>query len=483
MVKTADYWKERFEQLNESLLQIGEIQCEEVEKQFRLALKSLEKDLTLWYKWLAVSNKISYADAKKLLAADELEEFHWTVKDYIKKGKENNIAQQWTKQLENASAKVHISRLDALKLQIQNQFESLYGKQLDGLNKAVEDIYSKAFYHTAFEVDKGTGVGTQLNRLDIDKVKTFINKPWAADGKNFSDRVWNNKNKLVNILQTEMTQATIRGDPLDRIVKNFAKKMNSSKSAAARIVMTESAFFSSAGQMEAFKNLDVEKYQFIATLDRRTSEICRNMDNKIFKLSDYEPGVNAPPLHCWCRSCTVPYFEDDTDSKRAARSGNGKTYTVPADMSYTDWKTTYIDKTKNSLQKNDFQLKANVDNGKISLKLKDYGNAVIPIAKLTEYALNPKKDNNKAAAFEQALGYNIDNVDKLINNIKININKFDIVQNPDNGYGERFHILMNLLGENGKSADVLSAWIKDARNGEVRLTSIYVKRRNKKHDT
>lgn len=439
MMKTADYWKERFEQLNESLLHIGEIQCEDIEKQFRLALQSLEKDITLWYKRLAVNNKISYTDAKKLLSADELEEFHWTVEDYIKKGKENNIAQQWTKQLENASAKVHISRLDTLKLQIQNQFESLYGKLLDGLNKAIEDIYSEAFYHTAFEVDKGTGVGTQLNHLDIDKVKTFINKPWAVDGKNFSDRVWNNKDKLVNTLQTEMTQTTIRGDPLDRVVKNFAKKMNSSKSAAARIVMTESAFFSSAGQMEAFKNLDVEKYQFIATLDRRTSEICRNMDNKIFKLSDYEPGVNAPPLHCWCRSCTVPYFEDDTDSKRAARSGNGKTYNVHADMSYTEWYNKTVKDSTNGTNINDVHVKPSeshhfakagfVSKQKANNHWNKHGANMYPKMDKTSY-LNLAVRLVESAVSENILGH----TDKDGNIIRYDVKNNDYVKgHPDKG--------------------------------------------------
>lgn len=127
------------------------------------------------------------------------------------------------------------------------------------------------------------------------------------------------------------------------------------------------------------------------------------------------------------------------------------------------------------LSKDDFKLKNDEYNGKISINIKEYGEAVIPLAKLTSYALNPEKDKDKALAFEKALGYNLKNVNKLIDNVKNNINKFEIVHKPDNGYGERFHILMNLLGENGKHANVLSAWIKDKRNDEVRLTSMYVK--------
>ncbi|WP_196603080.1 minor capsid protein [Pectinatus frisingensis] len=343
---TADYWQQRFEQLEELLLNLGDVQYVDIEKQFNLAMQSIEKDITLWYKRLAVNNNISYVDAKKFLTSKELEEFHWTVEDYIKKGKENAVAQQWLKQLENASTMVHISRLDALKLQLQQELEILYGNQVDDIDKTMQDIYSRGFYNTAFEIDKGIGVGRQLNRLDSDKVKIFIAKPWAADGKNFSDRLWQDKDKLINTLHTEITQATIRGDPLDKAVNNLARKMNSAKSAAGRIVMTETAFFASAAQKDAFKNLGVGKYQFVATLDRRTSAICRSMDNKVFKLSDYQPGVTAPPLHCWCRSCIVPYFEDDTKSMRAARTDNDKTYNVPADMSYDKWEKEFIKEDK-----------------------------------------------------------------------------------------------------------------------------------------
>lgn len=343
-MKHSDYWRGRFEQLNEALLWQGVNYYDELECLYRHTAKNIEKDIVLWYQKLAANNGISYSEAKRLLNANELKEFHWTVEEYIKCGKENGIDQRWAKQLENASAKVHISRLEALKLQTQQHLEIFYGNHLDGTDKVMRNIYETGYYQTAFEVQRGLNVGYSFQQLDDEKLQKIISNPWAADGKNFSDRIWQDKMKMLHTLHTELTQATIRGDPPLKVTQTMAEKLRVSGGNAGRLVMTESAFFASASQRDCFMALEVEEYEIIATLDSHTSSICRDMDGQIFKQSDYKPGITAPPFHCWCRSCTAPHFADDIESERAARGEDGKTYYVPSDMKYEDWKKVYVDK-------------------------------------------------------------------------------------------------------------------------------------------
>jgi SPP1 gp7 family putative phage head morphogenesis protein len=128
----------------------------------------------------------------------------------------------------------------------------------------------------------------------------------------------------------------------DEAIKAIANKMKTSKNQAGRLVMTESAFFSSQSQGDAFNQLDVEQYEIVATLDSRTSEICQELDGQVFDMKDFQPGVTAPPFHVWCRTTTVPHF-DDNYTERAARGADGKTYYVPGDMKYPDWKKTFVD--------------------------------------------------------------------------------------------------------------------------------------------
>ena len=351
-MKNSAYWKKRFELLEQSQNQKG-IECyADIEKQYRKAQRQIEAQIRSWYQRFADNNQISLADARRMLSSKELEELKWDVNEYIRYGEENAINGTWMKQLENASARYHISRLEAIQLQMQQNLEVMFGNQLDSIDSTMRDIYRSGYYHTAFEIQKGVGVGWDFTTLDDKRISKVINKPWAVDGKNFSERVWGNRQKLVNELNNELTKNIILGQDPQKAIDAIAKKMNTSKNAAGRLVMTEEAFFSSASQKDCFDELDVEQFEIVATLDSRTSEICRDMDGKHFPMSQWEVGVTAPPFHVWCRSTTVPYFDDDFDSvgERAARGEDGKTYYVPADMTYRQWEKSFVDGDKSELQ-------------------------------------------------------------------------------------------------------------------------------------
>jgi len=106
--------------------------------------------------------------------------------------------------------------------------------------------------------------------------------------------------------------------------------------------------------------------------------------------------------------------------------------------------------------------------------LPNYEKVVIPIEKLTKYALDPKSEPDKATAFRLALGYKISNANALINNIRNNLVSFECKEKDNKGHGMRYEVIMSLVGENGRTANVLTAWIDDKVNGEMRMTSAYV---------
>lgn len=345
-MKNSTYWKKRFKQLEDEQYRKTEKYYKDVEKQFRMAQNTIQADIEKWYWRLADNDDISYAAAKKLLKKNELEEFHWTVEEYIKYGRENGINQRWMKQLENASARVHIQKLEAIKIQMQQTAERLFmeydGQTADFLRTA----YKGNFYQTAFEIAKGTGIGICVERIDQNMIDKIIRKPWAQDGSNFSDRIWKNKEKLVNVLHTELSQCIIRGENPINAARRVAEQMNVPLHQAKTLVLTESAAISSDARKDCLESLGVEKYEIVATLDSRTSDICRDMDGKIFDMKDYQVGVTTPPFHPRCRSCTCPYFDDEftVGEERAARNEEtGATYYVPADMKYPEWKEIFVD--------------------------------------------------------------------------------------------------------------------------------------------
>ncbi len=341
----SSYWKERFKQLEAAQNRKGADTYLEIENQYRQAQKEIEGKINTWYQRFATNNNLSMAEARRMLRDKELAELKWNVKDYIKQGQANAFNGQWIKELENASARFHISRLEALKLQTQQSLELMFGNQLDSIDTAMKRIYLDGYYHTAYELQKGFEIGWDIAGLDQKKIEKVIRKPWAVDGKNFSERIWGNKEKLISEVHREITQDIILGRDPQKAIDNISKKMNTSKVNAGRLIMTEEAYFSSAAQKDCFQDLGVEQYEIVATLDSHTSDICQNLDGQVFPMKDFEPGVTAPPFHVYCRSTTVPYFEEDFGQvgKRAARGEDGKTYYVSADMTYKEWKKSFVD--------------------------------------------------------------------------------------------------------------------------------------------
>lgn len=354
----AEYWKQRFTQLEAAQNRKGATAYLEIEKQYKAAQNELEAQIARWYQRFADSNGISLAQAKQWLKGQDLAEFKWDVKEYIKYGKENAINGAWMQELENASSKFHISRLEALQIQTQNSLETMFAQQMGTMKKALSDVYASGYYHTAYTVQQGFGLGWDIAGLDQAQFEKVLSKPWAVDGYNFSTRIWNSKTKLIGEVHNELSKNLLMGADPQKAIDSLAKKMGTSKSNAGRLVMTEQAYFSSAAQKDCFNDLDVEEYEIVATLDSHTSDICRSLDGKVFKMSDYKPGVTAPPFHVYCRSTTAPHFKENFDAgERAARGADGKTYYVPDDVTYSEWKKAFVDGDKSGfaeVQKNHF---------------------------------------------------------------------------------------------------------------------------------
>lgn len=335
------YWAERFQLLEAIQNEDGRNVIRKLKKAYDQATKDLEKDLAYWYARFADNEGISLADARKMLTKSQLRDFKMTVEEYISKGE--SLDPKWRDALERASIKVHVSRLEALKLQLQQHAEETASRMALLMDEYATSSYKKQYYHTAFEIQKGIGLGWDLQKLDDRQVSKVVRKPWAADGTNFSERVWDNRTKLVNELHTTLTSSIARGENPTKTIDKLADKMDNSLFNAGRVVMTEGAFFASAAKQDCFADLDVEWFEFVATLDLKTSQVCRDMDGKVFERKDYIIGSTAPPLHPFCRSVCSPYFADTQDAVRVARNAEGEVYEVPANMSYSEWEQSFID--------------------------------------------------------------------------------------------------------------------------------------------
>ena len=215
---------------------------------------------------------------------------------------------------------------------------------------------------------------------------------------------------------------------MTEIAINLNNQMGSGFNAAHRLVRTETMHYLNESAKEGYKDAGCKKIQFWAAEDERTCEQCGRLHEKIYELGK-EPTL---PLHPNCRCTYIPIVEENADK---------------------------------SIEKD---LRSDI------IKLPRYTEAVIPKGKFVGYALNPQKDPNKARAFKEALGYTQENAEDLIQQIREELSKYRAVEKGDRGYGMTYEVVMDITGPNKKTAKVLTAWIDDKNNGEMRLTTVHV---------
>lgn len=345
MEKKNKYWQGRFNQIEQAANNKSVRYAKDLEKKYKVAASELDAQINKWYNRIAKNNNVSMTEARRLLTASELKEFKWTVEEYIEYGRKNAFDQQWLKELENASAKFHINRLEAMKLECRQQIERATANGQQDMYDVLSSVYKDTFYHGCYEIQKGVGIGFDVSKLDDTTVSRLLNKPWSPDGVNFSENLWKNKTKLINQLDQELTRMILTGDTPKRAIQNIKDAMNSSLFNAKRLVLTEQAYFTSEAQKKCFNDLDVERFEVLSGMDERVCPICADKDKTVHLMSEFYVGVTAPPFHPLCRCVTSPYFDDEftVGATRVAKGEDGETYRIPQNMSYNEWKKSFVD--------------------------------------------------------------------------------------------------------------------------------------------
>lgn len=231
------------------------------------------------------------------------------------------------------------TRIIALMKEIKPHIDNLYDSHQVTLTDLLSEVYEDNYLKGMYELTIGTKVAYSFVGLDERAIKTAISYPWS--GANFSDRIYNNKNKLITTLKQEITQSIIRGDTPDKTIKSVSKRLDISRKNAGRLVQTETSAVISSSDKKMYDEFEVEKYEYVATLDNRTSDICKSLDGKVFNVKDYQPGVNAPVMHPNERSTTVAYFDDIVGERIARNLNTGKAEYISGEVDYKTWRETY----------------------------------------------------------------------------------------------------------------------------------------------
>lgn len=329
------YWEERqalnYRKNEKSIIAFHK----ELVSSFEKAKKEIQKVINEFYIKYADNNGMSYSKAQELLPKEEIGE----LKDYITQV----YATMGTKDINviNKSIRARVTRYEALQKQIEAIIDVLY--EVDYKESGIEkfkEIYKNSYYNTLYNIDIFNGFHTEFSILDIRDIETLIEYPF--NGANYSNRLWKQKDYMISKLKENITTMLVQGRHPKTLSNDFAKIFKTKEYEAYRLLHTESSFIIDQGTFKAYKEDGVEKYQILATLDTKTSEICRGQDSKLYKIEEYVTGSTAPPFHHFCRTTTVPYYGEDEGTRKARDPVTNKSYDVPSSISYNEWYDKYI---------------------------------------------------------------------------------------------------------------------------------------------
>lgn len=332
------YWRKRAIELAEKQKQEDDDLCLRFHREYERILHELDKEISIFYARYAANESVSMADARKLLRDAELEDFRMSLDEFRGKA----IAGGFDKELEEVYLRSRISRLQALQTQIELRMMELFSSQRDVLRDHLQERYTDTYYRTVYAVSQQVDVASTFARIDPQTVEKILATPWV--GSEFSSRIWADKDKLTRELMQTLSRGFVRGDSLDRMTKEFARRMGVSESRAATLIHTESAHMAAEAAEQGYRETGIRSYRFEAALDLKTCAVCGALDQREFPLAERETGINYPPLHPRCRCTTVPVTEFRIGSKRAARNpATGKTEYVEKGMTYEEWRKKYVE--------------------------------------------------------------------------------------------------------------------------------------------
>nr|DAK27223.1 MAG TPA: minor capsid protein [Caudoviricetes sp.] len=345
-MKNQEYWAKRKANLIYQQMDKAEKQADQFDKVYQEAKTYLDKEINKIFDKFQRDYGLSQVDARQVLKnMKDKKDLNELRKVLEARPNDPNI-QRLLADLDSPAYSFRMKRLERLSDDLDRMRESIYHSEKTGSDAFYSDLMKDSYYKATFDLQQQTGLAYGFSGLPESEIKHLQSFSWVGDGSTYSTDIWKNTGKLTSSIKDELLMSLMTGRGTRETAQAIAERFNVGQNDARRLVRTESAFFHNQMELLSYEEADIEKYIFVAVLDKRTSRICQEHDNQVYDRDKAVPGVNCPPMHPWCRSTTVGYDEDVDYSKLKRRARNpvtGKTELVPADMTYKEWYSKYVD--------------------------------------------------------------------------------------------------------------------------------------------
>lgn len=343
-MKNEEYWAKRKANLIYEQMDKAEKQADKFDDIYKQSKAYLDKQINKVFDKFQRDYGLSERDARHVLKSMKDQKDLNELRKVLEARPNDPNIQRLLADLDSPAYAYRIKRLERLSDDLDRMRESIYHSEKKGSDAFYSDLMKDSYYKATFDLQQQTGLAYSFSDLPETEIKRLQGLKWT--GEAYSDRIWSNTGALVSSVKDELLVSLMTGRSVRDTSQVIAERFEVGQNKARRLVRTESAFFHNQMELLSYEDAEITKYKFVAVLDKRTSHICQEHDNKVYNTADAVPGVNYPPLHPWCRSTTIAYDEDADYSKLERRARNpetGKTELVPADMSYKEWYSKYVD--------------------------------------------------------------------------------------------------------------------------------------------
>lgn len=342
-IKNIKYWEMREARNMYKDMQLAEDCAKELSVIYSKAAIYTAKQIEGIFNRFASKHHLTRDEAINLLSEADSKDFEKLLEAY--KNKTGAQKREVLAELEAPAYKNRMKRLDDINKSINKLINAIESKERDAIGKTMRQVYESSYHHAVYEAARMSGLDLQTGPIDEGALETILKKKWS--GQNYSERVWNNTQKVADALKEEFMIGALTGKTEKEMTDSINEQFLSGRNRARRLVRTESSYIHNEAHFQAYKDYGIEEYRFVATLDLRTSQICRERDGSVYRVNDKKIGVNAPPMHPWCRSTTIMNLDDETmhNLERFARDPvTDKRMKVPADETYKEWYQRMVEK-------------------------------------------------------------------------------------------------------------------------------------------
>lgn len=287
-------------------------------------------------------HKLSETEARQLINAMQdrasLDELLQKLRDGGGESKRDLLSQ-----LESPAYRARLERLQQLQLQLDFVAQNVYQQEKMISADFYTDIASESYYRSIYNIQQRADAAFSFNHVSAKTIDKAVNSHWS--GKNYSERIWGNTQALAQDLKEELLINLVTGRTNREAAEIISNKFGQGASDARRLVRTESNYVSTEMNFKAYEECGIEEYQYLATLDLKTSKICRGLDGKIYLVKEKQIGKNCPPMHPWCRSTTISVVNRaliEKMQRSAIDPATGKRIKVPRSMTYQQWYNEYV---------------------------------------------------------------------------------------------------------------------------------------------